>query len=88
MEQTMIEAKDGNNLVLTLDANIQSIVQKSLNQFNAAFQNQYREGLGANNAACIVMDCNSGEVLAMAGTPFFDLNHPSSTRTTSLRTVT
>ena len=77
MEQTMIEAKDGNNLVLTLDANIQSIVQKSLNQFNAAFQNQYREGLGANNAACIVMDCNSGEVLAMAGTPFFDLNHPS-----------
>ena len=77
MEQTMIEAKDGNNLVLTLDANIQSIVQKYLNQFNAEFQNQYREGLGANNAACIVMDCNSGEVLAMAGTPFFDLNHPS-----------
>ena len=77
MEQTMIEAKDGNNLVLTLDANIQSIVQKCLNEFNDAFQNQYREGLGANNAACIIMDCNNGEVLAMAGTPFFDLNHPS-----------
>jgi stage V sporulation protein D (sporulation-specific penicillin-binding protein) len=77
MEQTMIEAKDGNNLVLTLDANIQSIVQKCLTRFNDAFQNQYREGLGANNAACIVMDCNNGEVLARAGTPFFDLNHPS-----------
>ena len=77
MEQTMIEAKDGNNLVLTLDANIQSIVQKCLNEFNDAFRNQYREGLGANNAACIIMDCNNGEVLAMAGTPFFDLNHPS-----------
>ena len=77
MEQTMIEAEDGNNLVLTLDANIQSIVQKCLNEFNDAFRNQYREGLGANNAACIIMDCNNGEVLAMAGTPFFDLNHPS-----------
>ena len=77
MEQTLIEAKDGNNLVLTLDANIQSIVQKYLQKHEDEYDNFEHPGNGSNNAACIVMDVNSGEILAMAGTPFFDLNQPS-----------
>ena len=77
MEQTMIEAKDGNNLVLTLDANIQSIVQKHLTAFDEEWKNFDHPGNGSNNAACIVMDVNSGEILAMAGTPFYDPNQPS-----------
>ena len=77
MEQTLIEAKDGNNLVLTLDANIQSIVQKHLQKHDDEYDNFDHPGNGSNNAACIVMDVNSGEILAMAGTPFFDLNQPS-----------
>ena len=80
MEQTMIEAKDGNNLVLTLDANIQSIVQKSLNQFNAAFQNQYREGLGAQARRFLT------SIIPLTWQRCGAC--PSSTRTTSLRTVT
>ena len=77
METTMIEAKDGNNLVLTLDANIQSIVQKYLQKHEDTYENVDHPGNGSNNAACIVMDINSGEILAMAGTPFYDLNQPS-----------
>ena len=77
MERTLIEAKDGNNLVLTLDANIQSIVQKYLQKHEDEYDNFEHPGNGSNNAACIVMDVNSGEILAMAGTPFFDLNQPS-----------
>ena len=77
MEQTMIEAQDGNNLVLTLDANIQSIVQKYLKKHDDTYKNVDHAGNGSNNAACIVMDGNSGEILAMAGTPFYDLNKPS-----------
>ena len=77
MEQTMIEAKDGNNLVLTLDANIQSIVQKCLQQHEDRYRDKAHSGNGSNNVGCIVMDVNSGEVLAMAGTPFYDLNKPS-----------
>ena len=77
MEQTMIEAQDGNNLVLTLDANIQSIVQKYLKKHDDTYKNVDHAGNGSNNAACIVMDVNSGEILAMAGTPFYDLNKPS-----------
>ncbi len=77
MEQTMIDAKDGNNLVLTLDANIQSIVQKYLQKHDDEYKDFNHPGNGSNNAACIVMDVNSGEILAMAGTPFYDLNQPS-----------
>ncbi len=77
MEQTMIEPKDGNNLVLTLDANIQSIVQKYLKKHDDEYDNFDHPGNGSNHAACIVMDVHSGEILAMAGTPFFDLNQPS-----------
>lgn len=77
MEQTMIDAVDGNNLVLTIDSNIQSIVQKYLNKHNEEYENFEHPGNGSNNAACIVMDVNSGDILAMAGTPFYDLNKPS-----------
>ena len=77
MERTTINARDGNNLILTLDSNIQSIVQKYLNQHNEEYKSFEHPGNGSNNAACIVMDVNSGEVLAMAGTPFYDLNKPS-----------
>ena len=76
MEQTTIEPIDGNNLVLTLDANIQSIVQKYLNQHNEEYKNLEHPGLGSNNVGCIVMDVNNGDILAMAGTPFYDLNQP------------
>ena len=76
MEQTTIEPTDGNNLVLTLDANIQSIVQKYLNQHNEEYKDWYHPGLGSNNVGCIVMDVNNGDILAMAGTPFYDPNQP------------
>lgn len=77
METTTIDAQDGNNLTLTLDANIQSIVQKYLDAFNEEYKDNVHDGNGSNNAACIVMDVNSGAVLAMAGSPFYDLNSPS-----------
>ena len=76
MEQTLIEAKDGNNLVLTLDANIQSICEKYLKEFNDSFKNKKHKGNGTNNAACIIMDVNTGGILAMASEPGFDLNDP------------
>ena len=76
MEQTTIEPTDGNNLVLTLDANIQSIVQKYLSWHNEEYKNMEHPGLGSNNVGCIVMDVNNGDILAMAGTPFYDPNQP------------
>jgi len=75
-EKTVIAPQDGNTLVSTIDANIQSIVEKKILEFNAAYTNNYREGDGSLNTAVIVMNPNTGAILAMADYPNFDLNNP------------
>lgn len=74
LERTTIAAKDGNNIQLSLDANIQTIVEKYLKAFNEEYKDNARPGNGAENIGCIVMDPNSGSILSMASYPVFDLN--------------
>lgn len=76
LERTTIGAVDGDSIVTTIDANIQSIVEKYLKEFSDAHLNEAREGLGANNIGCIIMDVNSGEILSMASYPNFNLSDP------------
>lgn len=81
LERTTKAAEDGKTIVSTIDANIQSVVEKYVAQWNEEHEgaNAYRAGeLGSHNTGVIVMDPNSGEVLAMAGYPAFDLNNPRS----------
>ncbi|MCD8154805.1 MAG: cell division protein FtsI [Clostridiales bacterium] len=68
VEQTIVEATDGNNIVTTLDLGIQEIVEKYVDAF--------MEGMGAENVGVIVMDPNTGEILAMDGGDRYDLNSP------------
>lgn len=75
LERTTIAAVDGNSIVTTIDGNIQSIVEKYLQEFNDTYKDSYHEGNAAENVGCIVMDVNSGEILAMASYPSFDLNN-------------
>ncbi|MBR3810975.1 MAG: penicillin-binding protein 2 [Agathobacter sp.] len=75
-EKTVIAPQDGNNLVMTIDANIQSVVEKKILEFNAAYTNNHRDGAGSINTAVVVMNPNNGAVLAMADYPTFDLNKP------------
>ena len=79
LERTTIAATDGYNIVTTIDANIQQIVEKYLYQYNEEHKNVARTGNGANNVGCIIMDVNSGEILAMASYPNFDLNDTRNT---------
>lgn len=74
LERTTIAARDGNNVQVTIDANIQTIVEKYLKAFNEEYKDNARPGNGAENIGCIVMDPNTGGVLAMASYPVFDLN--------------
>ncbi len=74
LERTTIPATDGNTIVTTIDGNLQSIVEKYLKEFNETYKNNAREGNAANNVGCIMMDIDSGDVLAMASYPNFDLN--------------
>lgn len=76
LERTTISATNGYSVVTTIDANIQQIIEKYLYQFNEENKNVAREGNGANNLGCIIMDVNSGEILGMASYPTFDLNAP------------
>ncbi|WP_407385693.1 penicillin-binding transpeptidase domain-containing protein [Ruminococcus sp.] len=64
-----IGAIDGSSLVLTIDETVQSIVEKYMKQ--GIIDNQVLE-----RAVCIVMDVNTGEILAMASVNGVDLNDP------------
>ena len=75
LERTLKAAVDGYNIQTTIDANIQMVVEKYLKKFNDERTNAYREGNGAENVGAVVMDVHTGEVLAMASYPNFDLNN-------------
>lgn len=74
LERTTIPAQDGNSIVSTIDGNIQTIVEKYLRDFNDQYKNNVRTANGAQNIGCIVMEVNTGNVLAMASGPSYDLN--------------
>lgn len=68
--QQYIPATDGNSLVLTIDSDIQNILEKHLETALADNPNA-RDGVSG-----IVMDVKTGAVLAMANLPDFDPNQP------------
>ena len=59
----------GNDLILTIDMNIQAIVEKYLEE--ACIENVCTDG-----GNVIIMDPNNGDILAMATYPNYDLNSP------------
>lgn len=79
LNRTTKAAVDGYNIYSTIDATIQGIVEKYLKKYNEENKNVNREGNGARDAACIIMEVNTGNVLAMASYPFFDLNDTRNT---------
>ena len=78
-EKTVIAPQDGHTLVTTIDTNIQSIVEEHILEFNETYRDNYRDGAGSKNTAVIIMNPNTGEILAMAEYPTFDLNNPRDT---------
>lgn len=79
LERTTIAAVDGYNIQTTIDANIQSIVEKYLKEFNEEYKDNYHPGNGAENIGCIIMEVNTGNILAMASYPNYDLNDTRNT---------
>lgn len=76
LERTVKEAINGNTVVSTIDITLQSIVEKHIVAFNEAHKNEARDGEGSSNTAVIIMNPNTGEILAEASYPNFDLNNP------------
>ena len=67
-EEKYYKAEDGYSLVTTIDQVIQHYTEKAIAQVH--------EKTSAKRVMAIVMDPKSGDVLAMAQTPEFDLNDP------------
>lgn len=67
--EKIIDAKPGNSVVTTIDEYIQYVVEKYLTQ--AVEQNNVKE-----RGCCIVMDVNTGGILAMATKDDFNPNEP------------
>lgn len=67
--ETKFDAEQGTSLVLTIDKTIQYYLEKGLSQ--AVTDNEAASAYG------IVMDVDTGAILAMATMPDYDLNEPS-----------
>ncbi len=67
--ENYIEPTDGNDLVLTIDSNIQAIIQKHLEE--ACIDNACTDG-----GSIIAMNPQNGDILALANYPNYDLNNP------------
>ncbi|MBR6534290.1 MAG: hypothetical protein IKT65_01820 [Clostridia bacterium] len=67
--ESYVKAVDGCDLILTIDYNIQSILEKYLEECLETSDAQ-------NRVTSIIMDPDTGEILAMATKPDFDCNDP------------
>ena len=75
-----VAARDGNDIVLTIDMNIQSIVEKYLEE--ACIDNVCTDG-----GNIVVMNPQNGDILAMATYPDYNLNEPYSAYTDELKGI-
>ena len=76
--ENYISAVDGNDLVLTIDLTIQSIVEKYLEE--ACIDNKCTDG-----GSIVAMNPQNGDILAMANYPSYNLNEPYEPYTDELK---
>ena len=78
ISENYVEAIDGNDLVLSIDATIQGIAEKYLTE--ACIDNECTDG-----GNIVIMNPKTGDVLAMAGYPNYNLNEPFEPSTEELK---
>ena len=67
------DAKVGDDIVLTIDANLQSVTESALeNCINKIRDGGFSQTYDAKGGAAVVMNVNTGEVLATASNPTYD----------------
>lgn len=70
-----IDPVPGDSVFLTIDAKLQQVAEESIKELMIRLQTRAaKPSPGANRAAAVVMNVNTGEILAMASVPSFDPN--------------
>ena len=77
-ETDVINPEDGNSIVTTINMNVQKVVDQKILEFNQEYANNAYDDDGSKNTGVIVMNPKTGEIIAMADYPNFDLNNPRS----------
>ena len=67
--EQIFDAENGNSLVLTLDVEVQSYLEKGLESMVEKYD-------AAGGGTGIIMNVNTGAIVAMASYPNYDLNSP------------
>lgn len=75
-ERQTVAPDNGKTVQLTMDMNIQQIVQDKIDEFDKEYGTESSDGKGAKNVGVVVMDPNTGSILAMASNHEYDLNDP------------
>ena len=75
-ETVVKDVKSGSNVTLTIDSRLQAVTEKALkdtinNIAGGVYTSRYTD---ANAGAAVVLDIETGEVLAMASYPTYDIN--------------
>ena len=68
LEETEIEAKNGLNVVTTIDSDAQKLTEEIIAN--------YQKNEGAKNVGIMIMNPNNGEIYVMASDKGYDLNNP------------
>ena len=78
--ESLEEPEMGQSLVLSIDVNIQSIIQKYLEE--ACIDNKCSDG-----GSIIAMNPKNGDILALANYPWYNLNEPYTINNTELQDI-
>ncbi len=76
VEQTIIDPVAGKNVISTIDVNIQQIIRSAMEKFIEKYSNGPNGEAAADNIGVIVMNPNTGEILGMDSSNWYDLNNP------------
>ena len=87
-ERKTAKAQDGNSLVTTINLGLQELIESHIKSFNDKLadaakgitrdytdenESNHASGLGSKNTAVMVMDPNTGEILAEASYPEYNI---------------
>lgn len=75
IEGTVVDAKSGYSIQMSIDHNIQQTVEDVVKKYNNMRTDSIHK-TGSISTTVVVMDPNSGKILALCDYPSYDLNHP------------